>query len=399
MSDSLPHVGPLAEPAPPASFVSPTPWPILPHRAPIRQKRAALRLLLIDGGEVHYRALWRRIALQRLRCDLCRATSLAEARLILRSPSFDVVLLTRLPSDAERRELALVTEGMPVLLVSDPWRQVHHREKQRGTPAGAHREAVEIAPADAVLPVLSLPLSADGGARAARRCDADNVAPSELGRGRVSADGRWLEVNAAFCEMVGYTAEELLSTDFQAIADPADVEVDLAQVCRLLDGQIDGYRLDKRYRHKTGHVVWALIEVTLHRDARDGPRELILEVQNITRARVDGRDSQGELPSARDVGADQSRRAAAENAVDVAKAFRALAGAVAHDFNNVLTAMFGHLQLAEIEAPAGADVGAHVKEALRACRRALDLVKKLQDFESAASGDAEPGLPGIAPKN
>src|SRR5688572_5338398 len=66
----------------------------------------------------------------------------------------------------------------------------------------------------------------------------------------VALDGRWIRVNHALCEMLGYTERELLSTDFQTITHPDDLESDLALVRKLVSGATRYYHLVKRYFHK-----------------------------------------------------------------------------------------------------------------------------------------------------
>src|SRR5262245_59298410 len=49
-----------------------------------------------------------------------------------------------------------------------------------------------------------------------------------IGMALVSLEGRWLQVNESLCRIVGYSAEELLATDFQSITYPEDLNTDLA---------------------------------------------------------------------------------------------------------------------------------------------------------------------------
>src|SRR5581483_5855958 len=56
-----------------------------------------------------------------------------------------------------------------------------------------------------------------------------------IGMAVVGADGRFLRVNRALCEMVGRDEDELLGTDFQHITHPDDLEADLAELRRALD--------------------------------------------------------------------------------------------------------------------------------------------------------------------
>jgi two-component system cell cycle sensor histidine kinase/response regulator CckA len=103
-----------------------------------------------------------------------------------------------------------------------------------------------------------------------------------LGIALVAPDGRWLRVNRALCEIVGYSEAELLATTFQAITHPDDMDADLALLNRMLAGEIQTYQMEKRYFHRQGHVIWVLLSVSLSRDADETPRYFISQVQDIT---------------------------------------------------------------------------------------------------------------------
>jgi diguanylate cyclase (GGDEF)-like protein/PAS domain S-box-containing protein len=102
-----------------------------------------------------------------------------------------------------------------------------------------------------------------------------------VGIAHVAPDGKWLRVNQRMCEMLGYSREELLSTNFQDITHPADLEADNALVQQVLDGKRDSYMLEKRYLHKNGSAIWACLAVSLLRDESGKPRYFISVVNDI----------------------------------------------------------------------------------------------------------------------
>lgn len=103
-----------------------------------------------------------------------------------------------------------------------------------------------------------------------------------IGMAIVGIDGRWIDVNPALCEIVGYTKEELLQTDFQTITHPDDLESDLENVRQVLSGEISTYSMEKRYYHKTGQLVWILLCVSLVRYPNGKPHHFISQIQDIS---------------------------------------------------------------------------------------------------------------------
>ncbi len=64
-------------------------------------------------------------------------------------------------------------------------------------------------------------------------------------------------MNRRFCAITGYPEEELLSKRVQDITHPAHLEAELAQVQRMLDGEIGSCSMEKRYLRQDGPTVWA----------------------------------------------------------------------------------------------------------------------------------------------
>ena len=103
----------------------------------------------------------------------------------------------------------------------------------------------------------------------------------------VSLTGQFLQVNQAFCDIVGYSPEEMLGLDFQTITHPDDLDIDLAYVQQLLAAEIDKYHLEKRYFHKSGRLVWVLLSGALARDKEDAPVHFIAQVIDMTQRKLD----------------------------------------------------------------------------------------------------------------
>ncbi|KQO23434.1 EAL domain-containing protein [Acidovorax sp. Leaf78] len=93
-----------------------------------------------------------------------------------------------------------------------------------------------------------------------------------------STTGRFLRVNQRYADIVGYTPGEMLTMSFQSITHPGDLAADVQQLERLKAGEIPEYRLEKRYLHKEGRVVWT--DLTVSPGAT--PDNHIAVVQDIT---------------------------------------------------------------------------------------------------------------------
>ncbi len=99
-----------------------------------------------------------------------------------------------------------------------------------------------------------------------------------IGMALLSPGGRWLRVNRALCDIVGYTQAEMLKLDFQTITHPDDLEADLDNVSAMLAGTLRSYQMEKRYLHKQGHVVDILLSVSLVRK----PLLFVAQIQDIS---------------------------------------------------------------------------------------------------------------------
>jgi PAS domain S-box-containing protein len=105
---------------------------------------------------------------------------------------------------------------------------------------------------------------------------------SNTGMALVGLDGRYLMVNPALCDILGYTAEELLAIDFFKLTHPDDMEISRKAMLGVLEGRGKTVRFDKRYLHKDGKTVWTEISSALVCDASGKPLHFVTQVIDIT---------------------------------------------------------------------------------------------------------------------
>ena len=103
-----------------------------------------------------------------------------------------------------------------------------------------------------------------------------------IGKALVSLEGKFIQVNPALCEILGYESTELLQKTFQDITHPNDLDLDLKYVQQMLDGEIRTYQMEKRYINSSGHFVWVLLSVSLVRDDAEKPLYFISQIQDIS---------------------------------------------------------------------------------------------------------------------
>lgn len=105
---------------------------------------------------------------------------------------------------------------------------------------------------------------------------------ASIGMALVSTDGRFIKVNSALCHLLGYEERELLRLDFQTITHPDDLNRDLELLQQTLTGTTTEYRMEKRYIHRDGRTIWAVLSVALVRDGDGQPSYLVGQVVDIS---------------------------------------------------------------------------------------------------------------------
>ncbi|MCA9917121.1 MAG: PAS domain S-box protein [Anaerolineales bacterium] len=98
-------------------------------------------------------------------------------------------------------------------------------------------------------------------------------------------DGKLLNINDAFANMLGYTVEEMLALNFADLTHPDDVDDSWTLIQTLINGQKNTMSLEKRYFTKQGGLIWASVSTLLHRDEAGEPAYFLTTITDITQAK------------------------------------------------------------------------------------------------------------------
>ena len=95
----------------------------------------------------------------------------------------------------------------------------------------------------------------------------NTFAGATIGMAVTTVDGRYVEVNAAYCQMLGYAAEELHGMDFNNYVHPDDRGKYRNQFLELQEGKRESFVAERRYLVKGARLAWVRSSVSVVRDA------------------------------------------------------------------------------------------------------------------------------------
>ncbi|MFP5021867.1 putative bifunctional diguanylate cyclase/phosphodiesterase [Pseudonocardia phyllosphaerae] len=103
-----------------------------------------------------------------------------------------------------------------------------------------------------------------------------------LGISVADTEGTILEANRALCEMIGYSADELVGQSVFTFIHPEDSPDTWPQIEAMMAGEVDHVRLEKVYFHKEGDQIHTELVVSLVREPDGTPRFLVAMVEDVT---------------------------------------------------------------------------------------------------------------------
>jgi hypothetical protein len=110
----------------------------------------------------------------------------------------------------------------------------------------------------------------------------EELAALPVAYAELSPEGRFLRVNKAICELFGYPEADLLAMSARDITHPEDRAQSVALVDRAVRHREESHQVIKRYLHRNGHIIWALLSTTLVKDRSNQPAAFISRIEDIT---------------------------------------------------------------------------------------------------------------------
>jgi PAS domain S-box-containing protein len=185
----------------------------------------------------------------------------------------------------------------------------------------------------------------------------------------MSLDGQIERANKAYCDMLGYTENELIFMTYHQHTPKKWIgkDLDILENQVLIRDYSDEYK--KEFVRKDKTVFPVMVRIWLVRDDKNDPLRLLMLVRDVT---------------------DQTRLEAQLRQAQKMESIGTLAGGIAHDFNNILGAIIGYTQLAKYNIKDPARALADIEHVLTASNRAKDLVKHILGFSRLTEHRMQP---------
>jgi PAS domain S-box-containing protein len=211
--------------------------------------------------------------------------------------------------------------------------------------------------------------------------------------GMVEADPntkRFSRVNQKFCEITGYSAEELLKMEIEDITHPEDNPQDVEIISQMLSRELDVYSREKRYVRKDGSIVWVSVFGKIIFDKDGHPDSSIATVEDISQRK----ESEEALRQSR-IHLEQvveertsELRSAVEELRRSNKELEAFAYIASHDLQEPLRMVTSYVQLIQHNIKTG-QLGDHIEEyiayAVDSVARMRRLISDLLDYSRVRS--------------
>ncbi len=201
---------------------------------------------------------------------------------------------------------------------------------------------------------------------------------SAVGMVYCTPEGVFSKVNGRFCEMTGYSQDEITKLNFRDITHPEDVDMDVGYAEKLLSGEMDSYSLEKRYIKKTGEVIWIRLFTNMLRNDDGSPKSFVGVIEDVT----ERKKAQQELSAA----VEELKRSNSD--------LEQFAYISSHDLQEPLRSIAGYLQLIDrkYRDKLDAEGGSYINSTIAAAERMKTLINDVLQY-SKIEKKGEPFAP------
>lgn len=103
-----------------------------------------------------------------------------------------------------------------------------------------------------------------------------------VGISHTTLDKKFIRVNQKFCEIIGYTLEEIYTKTFIEITHEDDLQKNFDYLKKLAKGEISTFTMEKRYIKKDSSIVWTNLTVSLVNEHSDKQAYFIEIIEDIS---------------------------------------------------------------------------------------------------------------------
>ncbi len=177
-------------------------------------------------------------------------------------------------------------------------------------------------------------------------------------------DGRIIDVNEKFCELLQYPRSQVISGDITDLGFPLEERQRFIEKLTV-NGEVSGFEV--RIKNRTGTILDLQMFAKLIQIKGDFLTLIVFH----------------------DITAQRRLEAQLMQAQKM-EAIGTLAGGIAHDFNNILSAILGYLELARISVDPDSRVFQYIEEMFKAASRAIDLVRQILSISRQSEQERKP---------
>ena len=197
-----------------------------------------------------------------------------------------------------------------------------------------------------------------------------------IGIDLLDRDGRIIQVNQSLLDMLGYSEEELHQLTFLDITHPEEREISKRNLEALMAGEIEFYRLEKRYLRKDRSILWADLTTSAIRGPNGEHSGTIGVISDIT----DRKKAEQEREQLRNQLAQAQKM----------EAIGTLTGGIAHDFNNLLTVILGYSEMLLLDRDEKDPAYDDLQKIMQSARNGAEMVQRLLVFSRRAETNPVP---------